>query len=910
MNLIDHALRYAQNGHEIFPCKPDKAPYTDNGMKDATTNQKQIRAWWTQWPDALIAARIPPDVVVLDIDPRHGGDQTWHELEQAYAPIPLTRSHRSGRNDDGFHGWFQHPGTKLSARRLHQWARNNNVGHPAGTRGWTSGIDVLHHGHRYSILPPSPHDVTGQPYKWMTEGEPGPMPGFLAHLITAEPPAPAPPSAPRLTDNGSIADWYTDNHTWADILTPLGWTLIEGDGEIDGSKWRHPQASASWSASVRHDCLFVYTPNTDFDETEPGDPRGYTKFKAWATTNHPNMSDAARAARELRDEPTPHKAPPVTLRPTPDTTNITTDDTPNDWPAPIPLGTATHTPPFPLHTLPDWISEYAQAVATNQQVAIDLPAQLAISALSVANAKHYQVDTGAWTEPLNTYTVTALPPSAGKSPVFKRMTGTIDKYELTLIEDQADDAALAHQKRRMIEKALAKAETAGDTQEALHLLDQLAQHPEPIEPCLLADDITVEALVDLLRDHGRLGMLSPEGGLFDTMTGRYSDKANLDPYLQAWDGGTIRIDRIGRGRIVARNPLLTIGLTVQPSIIEKLADKPELRGRGLTARFMYSVPTDFVGRRNLIDITPVPGGLQNRYEARLMSMLTVDVPETPRSITMAPEASLKWSEWRQEHEWRRQPQGDLRDIAEWVTKMHSTVARVAALLHIADGEDDRNLIDVSTVQRAMEIGDYWLDHAKIVADLWGADEATAHAKTIIAWLREANLTTFTIRDLMRGRRSAFPKVEQTVEPLNLLTDNLWITPMFEGPLLVGRRGAASPEFSVTPHIQTGNLKCDMDDNLWTTCGQPEKSRGFSKKLSPMSPMSLKTFSEVSLSLSPGTDRGYGTTDMGDMGDNYHNTPPVDKPVDNSPPTIPAPTPPTDTNTINALWGDPPTKDPT
>ena len=29
------------------------------------------------------------------------------------------------------------------------------------------GIDVLHHGHRYSILPPSLHPETGQPYTWV-----------------------------------------------------------------------------------------------------------------------------------------------------------------------------------------------------------------------------------------------------------------------------------------------------------------------------------------------------------------------------------------------------------------------------------------------------------------------------------------------------------------------------------------------------------------------------------------------------------------------------------------------------------------------------------------------------------------------------------------------------------------------
>jgi hypothetical protein len=299
--LLDIAIHYATNRHlEIFPANPrNKTPLTANGMKDATRDIEQIRAWWTQHPDALIACRIPPDQIVLDIDPRHGGDTTWAELEQAYATIISAKIHLSGRNDGGAHHWFKRPAGKLSARKLHEWARHNNVGHPilnkdgTPTGKWTSGIDILHHDHRYSILPPSPHPETGQPYQWSRKDEPGEMPAFLADLITADP-EPAKP-APTPTVGDSIADRYNQNTRWADILTPHGWTLVAGDGETDGSKWRHPTASADTSASIRHGCLFVYTPNTHFPETEPGDPHGITKFRAYATLNHGgNMSHAAR----------------------------------------------------------------------------------------------------------------------------------------------------------------------------------------------------------------------------------------------------------------------------------------------------------------------------------------------------------------------------------------------------------------------------------------------------------------------------------------------------------------------------------------------------------------------------------------------------------------------------------------
>jgi hypothetical protein len=39
-----------------------------------------------------------------------------------------------------------------------------------------------------------------------------------------------------------------------------------------------------------------------------------------------------------------------------------------------------------------------------------------------------------------------------------------------------------------------------------------------------------------------------------------------------------------------QRPCLTIGLTVQPEILQGLAGRPGFRGRGLLARFLYSLP--------------------------------------------------------------------------------------------------------------------------------------------------------------------------------------------------------------------------------------------------------------------------------------------------------------------------------
>jgi len=303
-DLGTHALAYAALGLEVFPLNANKTPKTTHGWKEATTNAAQIEEWWRRWPLALIGCRVPKDLVLLDVDPKHGGDKTWKLIKELWCP-PLTRAHRSGRGDGGGHTWWIKPSDKLSVRKLDDWAKERGTGQHAGHR-YVSGIDVLHWDHRYTILPPSPHPDTGQPYLWVPGRDLGhpalAMPAELADLISADEEPEARPPAPRVVDEDSIADWYSANHTCAETLERYGWRVVAGDGVQDGSRWRHPTATSAYSATIRYGCLFVYSPNTPFEVTEPGRPHGYTPFAMLAVLEHGNdQAEAARAARELKD---------------------------------------------------------------------------------------------------------------------------------------------------------------------------------------------------------------------------------------------------------------------------------------------------------------------------------------------------------------------------------------------------------------------------------------------------------------------------------------------------------------------------------------------------------------------------------------------------------------------------------
>ena len=45
------AIRYAEREWPVLSCD-GKHPLTEHGLNDATTDHRQIEAWWRRWPDA------------------------------------------------------------------------------------------------------------------------------------------------------------------------------------------------------------------------------------------------------------------------------------------------------------------------------------------------------------------------------------------------------------------------------------------------------------------------------------------------------------------------------------------------------------------------------------------------------------------------------------------------------------------------------------------------------------------------------------------------------------------------------------------------------------------------------------------------------------------------------------------
>lgn len=303
------ALDYAAAGWEVFPLRPgSKIPYAGTrGVLDATSDLGQVARWWAEKPHSNIGGRLPAGLLALDIDPRSGGLSTFELLKQELGASALsTLSNLSGRGDGGRHLLYFHPGHAVSVSGLHKWAEVRGVGKPSESGGWLSGIDLKTRG-GYLVLPPSIHPDSREAYRWedpaaeITAGPPA-----LWEILKRQEPKAAPSSSLRLRHElarhygESVADSFAASTSWAEILQPHGWVIVRGDGESDGSSWKHSTAQHSASGSVRRGCFFCYSQSfaafADF-VTEAGAPRGLTKFRAYALLNF--AGDLSAAARQL-----------------------------------------------------------------------------------------------------------------------------------------------------------------------------------------------------------------------------------------------------------------------------------------------------------------------------------------------------------------------------------------------------------------------------------------------------------------------------------------------------------------------------------------------------------------------------------------------------------------------------------
>jgi replicative DNA helicase len=356
------------------------------------------------------------------------------------------------------------------------------------------------------------------------------------------------------------------------------------------------------------------------------------------------------------------------------------------------------TPPFPVDALPPWVADMVIAIAEFTQTPLDLPGCLALAALSTAAGGRAELEVRpGWREPLNLYTVVAMPPGSRKSAVFAAMTAPLLEAERQLVDQARPRIAEAEVRRKAAHaEAERRAKQASATRDRLTREEALASAADaaveaeqiivPPLPRLIADDVTTEAAASLLAEQGgRLAVLSAEGGIFSTLAGRYSGGVpSLEVFLKGHAGDLLRVDRKGRPAEHIAAPALTLGLALQPEVLTDIARMPGFRGRGLLARILYSLPENTVGRRR-VGAAAVPAPVERSYSSRLTRLVvTFADHHEPLRLRLDEEADQRVLDLERALEPRLAPHAELAHVRDWASKLTGATARIAGLIHLSD----------------------------------------------------------------------------------------------------------------------------------------------------------------------------------------------------------------------------------
>ncbi len=454
------------------------------------------------------------------------------------------------------------------------------------------------------------------------------------------------------------------------------------------------------------------------------------------------------------------------------------------WDEIIPLDDV-NLPAFPINALPDALKDYVVDVAESTQTPIDMAGVASLAIMSIAMQPRYKVVGKAdWEEQLSLYCMIVAEPSDRKSAVFNQIIKVIQSFEADYNERHSIDVLKSQEEHSSLEKRYKKAtkdfENGKITKDEYDDAFSKYSSHKVINPISLTlDDVTSESLTNEIESQdGCIALVSSEGGIFDILSGSYTNFPNIDIFLKGYSGDFIKVSRIGRPSLYVKNPRLTILLTVQPKVLENVVNNGTFTGRGLSARFLYSVPKSLVGSRRF-ETKPIDFDNKKRFSDLIHEIL--NEPKTvPKYITLSDNAYSLLKDYYESFESRLVT--DLKEIGGWAGKLVGNILRISALitrarnvrydafLYTPSTDDSAEwMVQKEDMENAIRLGDYFLEHARYAFDFMDDSTIKKQALNFLEKLKASKVNEISFRDACRTTKF-MNKKDKATAVITLLVD--------------------------------------------------------------------------------------------------------------------------------------------
>lgn len=485
------------------------------------------------------------------------------------------------------------------------------------------------------------------------------------------------------------------------------------------------------------------------------------------------------------------------------------------WEDPLPLGTPTPEP-IPLDGLPDYLRAMVEAVAEQSQAPREVVLAAALGTLAAATRGAWDVHVReGWNAGPTCLWFLTLAPSgerkdAGTSPLVEPLTAA----ERTAAADVRRANRTREGERKRLTAALKAAEAEDDPVKMDRLTEELwAARARPVPALVLSDTTTEAAGLHMAEQGGALAIFGTEANALHTVAGRYSDAGgNFGLLNRAYDGATYSDARVKRESIHVERPVLTWAVAVQPEVVAGYANA-DAEGSGFLARFALFMPESRVGRRKT-RTTPVPPPVAARWRevvgrlysagwtryAAMCEGLPDDLGE-PGRVTFTPEADDLLDTYAVQVEAGNTPGSVLRSLGGWTAKHPARIARIAAVLALAD-DPHRSTVTADHVAAALSLADGLVTHAAAALGSLrasGAGSPPERVRQVLRHLGEAEVSTRDVFKAVQGQAWA-----GSTDAVRAVLDVLAELGYVRGPVKVTspKGGKPSERWQVWPGLLT------------------------------------------------------------------------------------------------------------
>ncbi|MCP3686504.1 MAG: DUF3987 domain-containing protein [bacterium] len=701
--------------------------------------------------------------------------------------------------------WKEYQQRKPTEKELTEWFGNGSNYNIGIVTGHVSGVDVVDLDNQEAIqyvkaknFPNTPLVKTGNGYHLYYKHKEGtrcftkentPLPGIDFRGEGGYVVAP-----PSLHENGNQYQWNVDDIPFADLPTEILRYAIKGYNDPDQRDL----------GRTTYNLKAIRTPVQDLLEgvSEGGRNSAATRVTGILLnkTNDPEFTfHVVEMWNRLNKPPLSELELETTVQ---SIINKRCNEE-ESWPEIIPLDKNNELPQFPIEALPEAGRKMVEKVAEVNQIDIGLAASIYLSVLASCLSKKANVDLETHREPLNLYICSIADSGERKSSTMSALTKPLFNYQTEKQEESLDNiistsnaVKLSKDRIKVLRKGLSSLEQGDEYEEISNELYRetcfVRDNETLTTPEYIVDDITSEALgIALKQNNERLAIISAEGGIFRVMAGLYNEKGfNIDLYLKGHCGDPCSFKRVSRDTIHLDSPAITIGLAVQPDVIQEIGSNKAFEGRGLLARFLYCQTNPQAGSRKR-QREVIPKDLIKEYEDHIMDLAKSLLTDNPSDLKLNTKAQLSWDQFYNEIEKQLGPGGSLHDMKSWGSKLPGAVARIAGLLHIAKHgyKEIMESINAGTVCYAIMIGNYYLKHAKSVFINMKEDPAVESARKILEYIKTHNPGRFNAREVQQNK-NAFKSIKDVLPGLEVLIEHGYIRETKKENKNMGRPKAA------------------------------------------------------------------------------------------------------------------------